>query len=193
MVVPTQPLTRADLLWHPIRWRIVGAMRDQARTAGELAVLLPEVPQTTLYRHLRVLAEAGVLRVVDERRIRGTVERRYVLDEGGAAVEVADIAQLGAEEILDRFTLFVRGLAEDVARFLARPTYDLRDTGFSQDDLYLDREELARLKESIDALIAPLRRQGPAPHRQHLLLTRIVYPLVVSPGQEAPSEEETSP
>jgi len=191
VAIPTQLLTRADLLWHPVRLRIIGAMRGQTRTAGELAVLLPEIPQTTLYRHLRVLAEAGVLRIVDERRIRGTVERTYALDEGGAAFGVEDIAQLSPEEILDRFTLFVRGLAEDVARFLARPTYDLRDTGFSQDDLYLDREDLARLKEGIDALIAPLRRQGPAPRRQHVLLTRIVYPLVEYPGQEAPPEKET--
>ncbi|MEK8107241.1 hypothetical protein NKG94_22585 [Micromonospora sp. M12] len=30
-----------------------------------------------MYRHIAVLAEAGVLEVVDERRVRGTVERSY--------------------------------------------------------------------------------------------------------------------
>jgi len=36
------------------------------------------VPPTSLYRHLGHLIDAGVLDVVSERRVRGTVERTYV-------------------------------------------------------------------------------------------------------------------
>jgi hypothetical protein len=46
------------------------------------------------YRHINRLAEGGVLEVVDERPIRGTVERVYAVAEtGGASLSTADLEQ----------------------------------------------------------------------------------------------------
>jgi len=73
-------VSTADLLLHPVRLRIVQAfLGDRALTTGELRAELPDVPPASLYRHIARLVDAGVLGVVSERRVRGAVERTYIL------------------------------------------------------------------------------------------------------------------
>ena len=63
----------------------------------ELKRALPDVPNASLYRHIKILAEHSILTVVGENRIRGTVESVYQLnkealateDEGGNAVQMS--------------------------------------------------------------------------------------------------------
>lgn len=73
-----------DLLLNPIRLRMIGAVACGKRTAGEIGEALPDVPAATLYRHLKKLADAGVLAVVATRPARGAVERVYALGQAPA-------------------------------------------------------------------------------------------------------------
>lgn len=69
------------ILLHPIRSRIIQYLGiHKTATAGELTSFMSDVPRTTLYRHLNVLAEHTVIKVVAENRVRGAVERTYALD-----------------------------------------------------------------------------------------------------------------
>ena len=73
-------MASADLLLHPVRLRIVKAfLGERALTTGQLAEELEDVPSGSLYRHVALLVKAGVLQVVAERRVRGAVERTYML------------------------------------------------------------------------------------------------------------------
>jgi DNA-binding transcriptional ArsR family regulator len=82
----------ADLL-HPVRMRVVLALAGgQPMTVQELAERLGDVPIATLYRHVRTLAEAGILVTAGERQVRGTVERSYTLDRDRAGISPADLA-----------------------------------------------------------------------------------------------------
>jgi ArsR family transcriptional regulator len=57
-----QELARvAKALSHPIRVRIVQILRQRSCVCGELVNVLP-VAQTTVWQHLRVLKEAGVVK-----------------------------------------------------------------------------------------------------------------------------------
>ena len=40
-------------------------------TTSDLGARLPDVPKTTVYRHVGLLAEAGVLEVAGEQRVHG--------------------------------------------------------------------------------------------------------------------------
>ncbi|WP_433221161.1 hypothetical protein [Microtetraspora malaysiensis] len=40
---------------------------------------MPDIPKTSVYRHVGLLADAGVLEVTDEQRVHGAVERHYRL------------------------------------------------------------------------------------------------------------------
>ena len=62
----------AELLLDSVRLGIVKAfLGDRALTTSELAAELPDAPVGSLYRQVARLAQAGVLQVAAERRVRG--------------------------------------------------------------------------------------------------------------------------
>jgi len=63
-------------LAHPLRLRMMELFVDAPRTTQEVAAIL-EQPSTRLYHHVAVLRRAGLLKVTETRRKRGTVETRY--------------------------------------------------------------------------------------------------------------------
>src|SRR4051812_49625002 len=71
-------MATADLLLHPVRLRLVQAfLGDRTLTTADLRAALPDVAPATLYRHVGVLAGAGVLAVAGERRGGGAPGRNY--------------------------------------------------------------------------------------------------------------------
>jgi DNA-binding transcriptional ArsR family regulator len=61
---------------HPLRTTILGLLHERAATVTELAVAL-ERPKSTVAHHVKMLAEAGLVRVVRTRRVRAIEERFY--------------------------------------------------------------------------------------------------------------------
>jgi DNA-binding transcriptional ArsR family regulator len=85
-------------LSHPIRTTILGLLHERAATVTELAAAL-ERPKSTVAHHVKVLSEAGLLRVVRTRRVRAIEERFY----GRAARMFYVAVAQGAEgEVLPR-------------------------------------------------------------------------------------------
>ena len=72
-----------DLILHPVRLRILLALADNHWSARQIAQVMPDVAQATLYRHINALAEGNILQIVEERPVRGTVEKVYALPDGG--------------------------------------------------------------------------------------------------------------
>ena len=61
--------TKADVLLHPVRLRIVQALLPRRQlTAQEIGRHLGDVPQATLYRHLNKLLDGGIIEIVHESR-----------------------------------------------------------------------------------------------------------------------------
>ncbi len=70
-----------QVLLNPIRMRIIQHLSTlKTITAGELVTFMPDVPRTTLYRHINILQKANILMVAKENRVRGTVEKVYALN-----------------------------------------------------------------------------------------------------------------
>jgi DNA-binding transcriptional ArsR family regulator len=73
------PLTRPEqvkALGHPLRNTILGLLHERAATVSELAAAV-ERPKSTVAHHVKVLADAGLVRVVRSRRVRAIEERFY--------------------------------------------------------------------------------------------------------------------
>jgi DNA-binding transcriptional ArsR family regulator len=60
----------------PLRLRLLLLAEDEPRTVKEMAEALG-APQTRLYYHVRILEQAGILRVTSRRMVSGIEERRY--------------------------------------------------------------------------------------------------------------------
>jgi DNA-binding transcriptional ArsR family regulator len=72
-------VTRPDqlqALGDPTRWRILGRLLDGPASIQELARSLGAA-KGTIGHHVRVLDRAGMIRLVEEHKVRGVVEKRY--------------------------------------------------------------------------------------------------------------------
>jgi hypothetical protein len=172
-------MTSPDLLLHPVRLRILQAfLGDRALTTSELRTELPDVPPASLYRHVSKLVTAGVLVVVDERRVRGAVERTYTLQTSEATVTAQELANLSEEEHRRMFMAFVAGLLREFDRYLERGDIDLvRDrVGYGLSALWLSEAEAKKLARDLNAVLRPAAEQPATRHRKRWLFGSIVFP-----------------
>lgn len=63
-------------LADPTRWRILGRLLDGPASIQELARSLGAA-KGTIGHHVRVLDRAGLIRIVETKRVRGVTEKRY--------------------------------------------------------------------------------------------------------------------
>lgn len=169
----------ADLLLHPVRFRIVQALLGERElTTAQLGEALPDIATTTLYRHVAMLVDAGVLRVVHERRVRGSVERTYRLTVEAASVGTDDARTMSVEEHRQAFTTFVATVLGDFDRYLARDQIDLGAdlVGYRQAALHLTDDEMREFLAEHRALLARWLEVPSAPDRTRRLITSIVMP-----------------
>ena len=172
-------MASADLLLHPVRLRIVQSLLGRrARTTGELREDLPDISPATLYRHVATLLDAEVIEVVEERRVRGAVERTYRLREPGPGVEADDAAGMTVEEHRRAFATFVAGLLGDFDRYLDAGEHDLaRDyVGYRQAALHLSDAETVDLLHDLVTVLQPRLANEPSPDRVRRMLTTILMP-----------------
>lgn len=78
----------AEAVMNPVRQRIFQYfLLHETGTVKELKKALPNVPNASLYRHIKILADHSILMVVSENRIRGTVESVYQINKDALATE----------------------------------------------------------------------------------------------------------
>ena len=169
------------LLLHPIRIRIVNAFSgDRPRTTSDLCARLPDVSQATVYRHVALLAAAGVLAVVDEQVVRGAIERHYRLDRERALIGQRAAAQMTLDDHRRAFTAAMAALIADFGAYLdsgaAAPTQDR--IGYRQIPVWLTDAERDELVQRMQRVFAPLMRRKPQSGRRQYMLSPIVFPVV---------------
>jgi hypothetical protein len=177
-------MTTADLLLHPVRLRIIQAfLGDRALTTAELRDELPDVPPASLYRHVARLVDAGVLSVVSERRVRGALERTYVLRLAAATINLDELERMTREDHRQAFMAFVAGLLGAFDRYLSREDIDLLRDGASyrMAGLWLDDAELAELARDMIRVLQPRLANPPRPGRRRRILGTVLIP-----GENAP-------
>ena len=173
-------MKRADLILHPVRLRIILAFAGGLRlTPQQVAAALPDVPQATLYRQIERLYRGGALAVAAERRVRGAVERTYVLAEGGASLSPADLAKSSRDDHLGYFTAFAAGLIAQFEQYLERPEIDLLQdgVGYRQVVLNLSDEELMEMAGALNVALGRFLAYEPKSGRQRRMLATVLFPL----------------
>src|SRR5450759_3354106 len=178
-------MTTADLLLHPVRLRIVQAfLGERALTTSALIAELADIPAASLYRQVARLVDAGILMVVAERRVRGTLERTYVLRLSAATIGPDQLATMSADDHRQAFMAFVAGLLGDFDRYLAGGDIDLLRDGVSYRiaGLWLNDAELSDLLLELGRVLQPRLAIPPGSGRKRRILRSILLP-----GSEAAS------
>jgi DNA-binding transcriptional ArsR family regulator len=156
-------LEQVKVVADPLRVRILETIVLEPRTTKQIAELLGEKP-TRLYHHVDALAEAGLIRLVDTRPVRGTTEKYYQavarsfrtdpgLFSGG------DAGDDEARALADVATTVFHNVAEEV-RDLVLSGYDLSsaDDGLlSYVEVHASDDEIRALHDRLLAILTELQ------------------------------------
>jgi DNA-binding transcriptional ArsR family regulator len=176
------PGQKANLILHPIRFRIVTAIAAYKMTTKEIADLMPEIPLTTLYRHINILVEAGLMNVVDEKQIRGTIERTYALTAPPSLI-ADDLEGMTRQEAEQYFTMFLSSLMSDSQRYLdGKPESSsfnpIKDgVQISKVQLFLDEQEFQKMNLRIQEILVEAVNNEPGLGRKRRMFSYLMIPL----------------
>jgi DNA-binding transcriptional ArsR family regulator len=179
-----EAMNNLDLLLHPVRIRIIHALSGaQVRTTAELADHLPDVSRATVYRHVALLVEGGILDVVAERRVRGAVERSYRLRGGRAVISREEAATMSKEQHRAAFASALAVLVAEFNAYLDSTDSDpSRDrVGYTQIPIWLSRRELADVQRTVVNAVAANGNNQRNSGRRPYLMSPIMFPLA-EPG-----------
>jgi len=172
------PSNAGDLLIHPVRLRAIRALLQQPMTAAELQEVLGDVAQATLYRHLAVLEEGGIIEVVERRQARGATERTFALVDGAGTLGPQQVTDATADDHLRWFTTFVGTLLADFAAYLDNEDLDVvaDRVSYRQAVLWLTDEETDDLLAELREALARRTALQPDVGRRRRILTTILLP-----------------
>jgi len=146
-------------LSDPVKAKLIVEIYEQERaTTGQLAGVFSQIPQATLYRHMKKMLIDGVIKVVDEVPVRGTVEKVYALDFNFAEINKTVMKTNDGKAYFQMATLYMLGILGEFKEYADRENIDLSGdgTGFSHVPIYATTDELVEALEQIRDIIQPL-------------------------------------
>ncbi|MFC8454555.1 ArsR/SmtB family transcription factor [Kitasatospora sp. NPDC057223] len=189
-------------LADPIRLAIMGTLmggEDAARTVKEIAAAIGE-PQTKLYRHIKQLEQAGLIRVAGTRLVSGIVESRYTAAQDSLRLsrELFAPDSSARSEALDAVLASIDSVRGDFRAGITDGRIDFsapRDgsagppSHFSRFVMRLEPARVVRLRQELGDLLDELVAEGDstAPDAVDTTLLTLLYSL---PGEapQAPGE-----
>jgi DNA-binding transcriptional ArsR family regulator len=184
---------RLNLMLHPVRLRILMVLAGTEQTSGEIARALGDVPASSVYRHLRTLISAGLIEVVAERHVRGTVERTLRVTAANTQLAPEELARMTADDHRRGAVIFVTQLLSEFDRYLQQPDFDLqRDlAGLRTVTLYATDEEWLAAIAGMNAALLPLLNNAPGDERVARRLASITFPVARAPDQSDKGEDQS--
>jgi DNA-binding transcriptional ArsR family regulator len=173
-----------DGMLHPVRMRIMIVLSgSEGMTPLQLAEQLDDVPQATLYRHIARMLKVGLLQVIDERPVRGTVEKVYALNRMTATRLGPDaIAHLSKEDHMHYFTAFTVTLLDEFSQYLNHTEkIDLAadGVGYGQNLLFMTDEDLVTFSRAMnEAVVGPYLKASSDPNCKKRIFSTILVPEV---------------
>jgi DNA-binding transcriptional ArsR family regulator len=169
----------ADIILHPARMRIIQYLINQQLTSLQLKELLPDIPQASLYRHIKKLVEAEIIHIVDELPNRGTVEKVYSIhDPNNSTIGPEELKRFSKDEHMSLFIKFMANLMGEYERYLNQDTIDLASDGvsFRQTSLYLNEEELTEFMKELVNVYSKFTQNEPKKGRRRRTLATFIIP-----------------
>lgn len=159
---------------------VKGKIMLEIHSAGSASVRYlcekcPDIPRSTMYRHLSKLEKAGLVQVVSTRRIRGTTEKTYrfvseALINPGEEMSRESILGLFIQYCMRFFNEFDRNLPDMLCK------NELMSMGFTAAPVYVTDEELTRFTESYGRMITTLTENKATDGRKAHTIGLVITP-----------------
>ncbi|HRF60527.1 MAG TPA: helix-turn-helix domain-containing protein [Fimbriimonadaceae bacterium] len=163
-------LSRNELIAHPVRLSILGALAGRELTAEQLGQILDDIPRPSLYRHIALLVEGGQIQVVSELRRRGRSTRLLALSDGAGRLDRSAIDPEDVDEnrhLVDTF--FARQMA-GYANAIRDPSISPGDWRLLGTVLTLSEEEERELLSGLQVLIESFDDRPASGRRRRTLI-----------------------
>ena len=155
-------LTNFAVINHPARMRIFQALNGVELSTNQLAQYLSDIPKPSIYRHLQLLLEAGVIGVARVRHVNGIEERFYTAVKGRIDPD-ALYKPGGLEQFADHVRLYGSAVAQDLARYtLERGEPDLNNIVARDYVFYATEEEFVQVRQAIYDLLDAWEKHPPS-------------------------------
>ncbi|TGB01203.1 helix-turn-helix domain-containing protein [Halobacillus salinus] len=168
---------KADMILHPVRMKIIQCLARGPATVQDLKDWVTDVPQATLYRHLQALTENNIINVIEERQVRGAVEKTYSLEKNGAHFSADEAKEMTKDDHMELFMMFFANLMRDMENYIDGETRMGEDFfGYNQLDLYVSEEEAHQLGKEINQVLMPYVGNKPTEGRQKISMATAFIP-----------------
>lgn len=161
------------IVMNPVRQRIVQFLVLHGKgTAGDMRRQMSDIPTASLYRHLKMLLDAGCIKVLEEKKVRGTTENTYGLVKAplGDKTDRGEIAYLIQASLMSLMTSFQQYFVQEEND----PARDL--LSLTTSTLMLSDEEFMELSGRLGELINNYVNNGPGEGRRPRRITFISSP-----------------
>lgn len=172
------PLEKPQLIAHPVRSRILTALMGRQLTALQVGQLLPDVPLSSIYRHVRLLVEGEIIAPVDEVRVNGTATKVYAVQKKQARIAPEDVRAATPAEHLTYFTTYLNALGGLHRAYLetgdADPTCD--SVHALMMPLYLGPDDYPDFMRRLRECLEPWQQPGVDPDRRRVVFAHVMIP-----------------
>ncbi|MFK2824773.1 helix-turn-helix domain-containing protein [Bacillus sp. B190/17] len=169
--------TKGEVLLHPVRMKIVQTLVNGRRlTVQQMSEKLPDVPQASLYRHLKKLVNADLIAVAEENQVRGTIEKVYMLPKAFDETTAEEFLRLSKEEHVSYFIKFMAAVLADFEGYVNQPSFDfVKDgAGYRQAVFYASDAEFHHFVTAIGQEMMKLIQNEPAPERRKRTMSTVI-------------------
>ena len=167
-----------ECISNPAKSRLmIEIMRRGKVTAKYLAEKCVDIPQTTLYRYLKRMTDDGLLKIVGETPIRGTVEKTYALTFNPSDPPSV-LGQNSGAMYMQMFFQYFLTFAKIFQDYCDTPGIDIKKdrSGLSLSHVYLTDEELEKVAADMAQILYPLQENKPKPERKLRTVGLIISP-----------------
>ena len=167
-----------ECISNPAKSRLmIEIMRRGKVTAKYLAEKCVDIPQTTLYRYLKRVTDDGLLKIVGETPIRGTVEKTYALTFDPSDPPSV-LGQNSGAMYMQMFFQYFLTFAKIFQDYCDTPGIDIKKdrSGLSLSHVYLTDEELEKVAADMAQILYPLQENKPKPEPKLRTVGLIISP-----------------
>lgn len=186
------PTPRASLITHPIRARILTVLMGRRLTIQQISELLGDVPLRSLYRHVQILFDEGILEAVDEVRVKGALTKVYAVGKGQSTLAVEDVSDASQAEHLRYLTTFLNTLGQTYRAYLEQNGDTGADSGSVpvhclSEPLYLSPDDYRQFLKELSEFVKPWRERSSGEaqegqqERRRVLFARVIVPDLTEP------------
>lgn len=166
-----------EVILNPVRMRILQyLLMNENATVSEISKQLSDVPQASLYRHVKKLSNSKILVITGQNQIRGTVEKIYEISENYK--KITDYSS--NEEFMNNSYTFVMAILKNIKQYIESEKADIKNDKLvmSTSAMWLNDEEFREFQCEMEKIIKKTADNKPRDDRTLNIMSFITTPVL---------------